>query len=104
MLYLPIISIILSQIISVSVLGWLYDATHSYMWPFAVTGGSIAISGVMLYFIPLLSRLQHRRRTRDEVNMGVRIGVNDKKEESKEAFATNKESGVEINGNRRRGV
>ena len=83
--------------------GWLYDATHSYVWPFAVTGGSIAISGFMLYFIPLLSRLQHRRRTRDEVNMGVRIGVSDIKEDSKEELATgNKSSGVEINGNRRK--
>ena len=57
----------------------------------------------MLYFIPLLSRLQHRRRTRDEVNMGVRIGVSDIKEDSKEELAAgNKRSGVEINGNRRK--
>ncbi|XP_067949510.1 monocarboxylate transporter 12-like [Watersipora subatra] len=55
--------------------GWLYDATGSYMWPFAVTGGSIAFSGAMLYFIPTLSKFQHKIRTSEEMNMGVRIGT-----------------------------
>ena len=80
----------------------MYDATHSYTWPFAVTGGSIAISGLMLFFIPLLTRLQHRRRTRNEVNMGVRIGVSNVKEDSKEELATGNK-GVEVSGNRRKG-
>ena len=86
-------------VISTSILtGWLYDATGSYVWPFAVTGGSIAVSGAMLYFIPLLTKLQHKRRTRKEVNMGVRIGVSDIQEVNDEEIALKSSAAMDSNG------
>lgn len=36
--------------------GWLYDGTGSYDVSFIVAGVIVAISGVMLYFIPLVRR------------------------------------------------
>lgn len=42
--------------------GWLYDAFMSYDPGFYLAGLTIAASGVMLYFIPYLQRLQERKR------------------------------------------
>lgn len=38
------------------ILGWLYDITGKYEPAFIVAGVSIAISGLILYFIPPLQR------------------------------------------------
>jgi hypothetical protein len=40
----------------VLVSGWLYDGTGSYDVSFIVAGVIVAVSGIMLYFIPLVRR------------------------------------------------
>lgn len=41
--------------------GWLYDYTGSYDPGFSVSGAMIAVSGLMLFFIPCVQRLQQRK-------------------------------------------
>lgn len=53
------------------------------MWPFIVTGSCIALSGLMLYFLPLVTRLQHgANRERNAIDMGVRIAVQESKDDA----------------------
>lgn len=44
------------------VIGWLYDGTGSYNISFHVAGTVVAISGSMLYFIPLIQRCLGRSK------------------------------------------
>lgn len=41
--------------------GWLYDLTKSYDAGYGVAGICIAISGLILFFIPLVNKLEERR-------------------------------------------
>lgn len=44
-------------------------------------GGCIALSGLMLYALPLVTRLQHgKSREQNAIDMGVRIAVNGRHE------------------------
>lgn len=71
-------------------LGWIYDITHSYTEPFIVTGVCIVISGAILFFLPLVARLQRgSNRKKQEVDMGVRIAVDTVEEVSDEEAALN---------------
>lgn len=40
--------------------GWLYDSMNTYAPGFYVAGGTIAVSGIMLFAIPLVERCQNR--------------------------------------------
>ena len=42
--------------IVISISGWLYDGTGSYDMSFILAGVVVALSGVMLFFIPLVKR------------------------------------------------
>ena len=46
--------------------GWLYDGTGSYDVSFIVAGVIVAVSGVMLYFIPLVRRCIHNNDDESE--------------------------------------
>ena len=59
---------ILSYIRLLFVSGWLYDGTGSYDVSFIVAGVVVAISGVMLYFIPLVRRCLHKEKTEETLN------------------------------------
>ncbi|XP_035446775.1 monocarboxylate transporter 12 [Spodoptera frugiperda] len=41
--------------------GWLFDTLHSYAPGFYVAGGTISLSGLILFFIPVIERRQQRR-------------------------------------------
>ncbi|KAJ8729251.1 hypothetical protein PYW08_000832 [Mythimna loreyi] len=41
--------------------GWLYDTLHSYAPGFYVAGGAISLSGLILFFIPMIERRQQRQ-------------------------------------------
>ncbi|CAH2240594.1 jg21068 [Pararge aegeria aegeria] len=41
--------------------GWLYDTLHSYAPGFYVAGGTISVSGLILFFIPMLQRRGNKR-------------------------------------------
>ncbi|XP_045785637.1 monocarboxylate transporter 13 [Maniola jurtina] len=43
--------------------GWLYDTLHSYAPGFYVAGGTISVSGLILFFIPMLQRRMNNRET-----------------------------------------
>lgn len=49
--------------------GWLYDETGSYDISFYVAGTTVALSGAMLYFIPLLQKCLGRESPRDEFDV-----------------------------------
>ncbi|XP_063838509.1 monocarboxylate transporter 12 [Ostrinia nubilalis] len=42
--------------------GWLYDAVESYAPAFYVAGGTISLSGIILFLIPLVERRSNRNR------------------------------------------
>lgn len=46
--------------------GWLYDALHSYAPAFYVAGSTISLSGLILFFIPVIER-RSKRRWNDEL-------------------------------------
>ncbi|XP_045199403.2 monocarboxylate transporter 12-like [Mercenaria mercenaria] len=46
----------ISTLVGPPIAGWLYDGTGSYDVSFIVAGVIVAVSGVMLYFIPLVRR------------------------------------------------
>jgi hypothetical protein len=50
------------EVLYFSFTGWLYDALQSYNPGFYVSGFTIAISGIMLFFIPSLQRYVMQRR------------------------------------------
>lgn len=56
----------IATLIGPPIAGWLYDGTGSYDVSFIVAGVVVAISGLMLYFIPLVRRCL-RERTSEEV-------------------------------------
>lgn len=43
--------------------GWLYDSLQSYAPGFYVAGGTISLSGLILFFIPMLERRKYNRET-----------------------------------------
>ncbi|XP_034824072.1 monocarboxylate transporter 12 [Maniola hyperantus] len=43
--------------------GWLYDTLNSYAPGFYVAGGTISVSGLILFFIPMLQRRMNDRET-----------------------------------------
>ena len=45
-----------------------------YLWPYLIFGGSILISGVILFAIPFIQKRKERRQklTKQQVDMGVR--------------------------------
>ena len=44
-----------------------------YLWPYLIFGGSIVVSGVILFAIPAINRRKESRqqRTKHELDMGV---------------------------------
>jgi hypothetical protein len=44
-----------------------------YLWPYLIFGGSIVLSGVILFAIPVLKRRKERREqpTKHQLDMGV---------------------------------
>lgn len=53
------------------VTGWLYDGTGSYDISFYVAGTMVAISGAMLYFLPLVQKCLGRRPPKDEIELSI---------------------------------
>jgi hypothetical protein len=51
----------------------LQDFERPYLWPYLIFGGSILISGLMLFAIPALQRRKERRQqpTQHQLDMGV---------------------------------
>ncbi|XP_072936960.1 monocarboxylate transporter 12 [Epargyreus clarus] len=49
--------------------GLLHDKLHSYAPGFYVAGGTIAVSGLMLFVIPIVERRQNRKRWEEETAM-----------------------------------
>lgn len=49
--------------------GWLYDELNSYSPGFYVAGGTIALSGLILFFIPLIERRQNRRKWAHDIDL-----------------------------------
>jgi hypothetical protein len=49
------------------------DPTRPYLWPYLLFGGSILISGFILFGIPALKRRKERRQqpTKHQLDMGV---------------------------------
>lgn len=57
------------------ILGWIYDATQSFDVGFYVTGTMVAISGLMLFFIPCVRRWEDRKKggaSEHDIQMGKR--------------------------------
>lgn len=52
------------------IVGVLYDISKSYTPGFIFAGAMIAISGLMLYPIPLIQRCLHRRQTQEPEAIG----------------------------------
>jgi hypothetical protein len=52
----------------------LKDYPRPYFWPYLIFGGSIVLSGVILFAIPMIRRAQERRKplTQHQLDMGVR--------------------------------
>lgn len=50
-------------IVNICILGWLYDSLQSYAPGFYVAGGTISLSGLILFFIPMLERRNINRAT-----------------------------------------
>lgn len=42
--------------------GWLYDVLHSYIPAFYVAGSTISLSGLILFFIPMIERRNARQQ------------------------------------------
>lgn len=57
----------LATLIGPPIAGWLYDGTGSYDVSFIVAGVIVALSGVMLYFIPLVRKCLHRKPIKVEL-------------------------------------
>jgi len=51
----------------------LEDFDRPYLWPYLIFGGSILLSGLILFAIPLIKRRQERRQqpTKHQLEMGV---------------------------------
>jgi hypothetical protein len=51
----------------------LADFDNPYLWPYLIFGGSILLSGLVLFAIPLLQRRKERRQqpTKHQLDMGV---------------------------------
>jgi hypothetical protein len=49
------------------------DYPRPYLWPYLIFGGSIVLSGVILFAIPFLQRRKERRQkpTKHQLEMGV---------------------------------
>lgn len=52
------------NLLNFKILGWLYDVTGKYEPAFIVAGVAIAISGLILYFIPPLQRYVAAKETK----------------------------------------
>lgn len=51
--------------------GWSYDGTGNYDIFFYVAGTMVAISGAMLYFLPLVQKCLGRRPPKDEIELSI---------------------------------
>ena len=54
--------------------GLLFDQFQDYRYGFWLAGGMIAVSGLMLFFIPLLQRKENRGRKEKEL---LKVNLND---------------------------
>lgn len=61
----------LATFIGPPIAGWLYDGTGSYDISFYVAGTMVAISGAMLYFLPLVQKCLGRRPPKDEIELSI---------------------------------
>ncbi|KAL4712921.1 hypothetical protein ACJJTC_011991 [Scirpophaga incertulas] len=52
----------IASLIGPPLAGWLYDVLQSFAPAFFVAGGTISLSGLILFFIPLIERRTNRRR------------------------------------------
>ncbi|XP_026756922.1 monocarboxylate transporter 12 [Galleria mellonella] len=59
----------IASLIGPPLAGWLYDALNSYAPGFYVAGGTISLSGLILFFIPVLEKRNNNRRWADETDM-----------------------------------
>ena len=52
----------------------LTELSRPYLWPYLIFGGSIVISGLILFAIPTIQRKKEQREqpTQHELDMGVR--------------------------------
>ncbi|KAL5004781.1 hypothetical protein ScPMuIL_018237 [Solemya velum] len=64
-----------ATLIGPPIAGWLYDATGNYNISFHLAGAVVALSGIILYFIPCVQRYSKKSRpaTRREIKLGKQI-------------------------------
>lgn len=81
----------IASLIGPPLVGWIADATGSYDMPFIILGVVIALSGVMLFFIPTVKRRARARRRQKSValsqsNSSHRNGLAAKDEEARQTL------------------
>lgn len=54
----------IASIIGSPIAGKLFDITQSYDWAFHLSGITVAFSGIILYFIPCIQRMQEKGRSK----------------------------------------
>ncbi|KAL3848224.1 hypothetical protein ACJMK2_019097 [Sinanodonta woodiana] len=59
----------IATLIGPPIAGWLYDATGSYDMSFLAAGIVVALSGIMLYFIPLVRKCIHKKKSPNPLEM-----------------------------------